>query len=101
VPDLDVSAAQTEDGSSLRLAVINRHRSATIRADLSLDGNHGALPTRVAVKDLGADVDDVLASNTLSAPDTVARRDRGVIEWPAPTYDFPPHSITLLTFILS
>jgi len=101
VPDLDVSAAQSEDGSSLRLAVINRHRSAAIRAALSVDGSRSALPTRVAVKDLGADVDDVLASNSLSAPDTVALRDRGVIDWAAPAYDFPPHSITLLSFTLS
>jgi alpha-N-arabinofuranosidase len=80
----------------VRIAVINRHRDATIRADLSLDGH--ALPTRVSVKDLGADVDDVLASNSLSDPDRVALRDRGLVEWSGTTYDFPPHSITLLAF---
>lgn len=52
------------------------------------------------MKDLGADVDDVLASNTLSSPDNVALRDRGVIEWSAPTYTFPLHSVTLLSFSL-
>lgn len=98
VPDLDVSAAQTEDGGSLRIAVINRHRDATISADLSLDGR--ALPPRAAVKDLGVDVDDVLASNSLSEPDRLALRDRGVVEWSGTTYDFPPHSITLLSFDL-
>jgi hypothetical protein len=59
-----------------------------------------ALPPQVAVKDLGADVDDVLASNSLSDPDRVALRDRGVIELSDGGYDFPPHSITLLSFSL-
>jgi alpha-N-arabinofuranosidase len=101
VPDLDVSAAEAEDGTSLRLAVINRRRSAPIRAELVVDGRAGALPSRVAVKDLGADTDDVLAANSLSTPDRVALRDRGVVDWSGSTYDFPPHSITLLSFPLS
>ncbi|TWD74917.1 alpha-N-arabinofuranosidase [Kribbella amoyensis] len=100
VPDLDVSATQTEDGKSLRLAVINRHRTDAVRAELSLDGRAEALPTRAAVRDLGADVDDVLASNSLSAPDRVALRDRGVVELAEAAYEFPPHSITLLSFDL-
>lgn len=100
VPDLDVSATQTEDGRSLRLAVINRHRTATIRADLMLDGRTDGLPTRVAVRDLGVDVDDVLASNSLGNPDNVALRDRGVLDLTDFGYDFPPHSITLLSFDL-
>ncbi|TCC63279.1 alpha-N-arabinofuranosidase [Kribbella pittospori] len=101
VPDLDVSATQTEDGRSLRLAVINRHRTATIRADLMLDGRAEGLPARVAVRDLGVDVDDVLASNSLSSPDNVALRDRGVLDLTNAGYDFPPHSITLLSFGLA
>jgi alpha-N-arabinofuranosidase len=99
IPDLDVSA--TQDGSSLKLAVINRHRDATIRAQLTLDGRSDALPTRATVKDLGADVDDLLASNSLSAPDRVALRDRGVVDLIDRVYDFPPHSITLLSLDLS
>jgi alpha-N-arabinofuranosidase len=100
VADLDVSATQTVDGDSVRLAVINRHRSSPVRATLALDGRTDALPPQVAVKDLGADVDDVLASNSLSEPDRVALRDRGVIELSDGGYDFPPHSITLLSFSL-
>jgi alpha-L-arabinofuranosidase len=99
VPDLDVSA--TQDGSSLKLAVINRHRDATISGRFTLDGRSDALPARAAVKDLGADVDDVLASNSLSTPDRVALRDRGVIDMADRAYDFPPHSITLLSLDLS
>lgn len=100
VPDLDVSATQTADGSSIRLAVINRHRTSTIRAELALDGRADGLPTRAAVRELGADVEDVLASNSLSDPDQVVLRDRGVIELVGGAYDFPPHSITLLSFAL-
>jgi alpha-N-arabinofuranosidase len=100
VADLDVSATQTVDGDSVRLAVINRHRSSPVRATLALDGRIDALPPQVAVKDLGADVDDVLASNSLSDPDRVALRDRGVIELSHGGYDFPPHSVTLLSFSL-
>jgi alpha-N-arabinofuranosidase len=99
VPDLDVTA--TQDGTSLKLAVINRHRDATIRAQLTLDGRSDALPAHATAKDLGADVDDVLASNSLSAPDRVALRDRGVVDLIDRVYDFPPHSITLLSLDLS
>lgn len=100
VADLDVSATETADGDSLRLAVINRHRTATVRATLALDGRVEALPPEASVKELGADVDDVLASNSLSAPDRVALRDRGLIKLSDGQYDFPPHSITLLSFSL-
>lgn len=100
VPDLDVSATMTADGRSLRLAVINRHATSAVRAGLTLDGRAGGLPARAAVRELGADVDDVLASNSLSRPDRVGLRDRGVAELPEAAYDFPAHSITLLSFDL-
>ncbi|MGZ0145867.1 alpha-L-arabinofuranosidase C-terminal domain-containing protein [Kribbella sp. WER1] len=93
VPDLDVSA--TTDGQTIRVAVINRHRDDTIGAALTLDGRREALPSRCAVMRLSAD--DVLASNSLSAPDTVALRDLGTVDLDG-SYEFPPHSITLLSF---
>ncbi|MFF0341474.1 alpha-L-arabinofuranosidase C-terminal domain-containing protein [Kribbella sp. NPDC004875] len=96
VPDLDVSAAQTEDGRSVRIAVINRNRTSAIRAGLTLDGRREGLPARAVVKQLAAD--DVLASNSLGAPDEVALRDLGTVELDEAAYDFPPHSITLLSF---
>ncbi|MGW5194454.1 alpha-L-arabinofuranosidase C-terminal domain-containing protein [Kribbella sp. NPDC004138] len=97
VPDLDVSATQTTDGRSLRVAVINRHRDTAIRAALTLDG--GRLPARAAVTQLSAD--EVLATNTLTTPDAVSLRDLGTAELADGCYDFPPHSITLLRFDLS
>ncbi|MEV0283151.1 MULTISPECIES: alpha-L-arabinofuranosidase C-terminal domain-containing protein [unclassified Kribbella] len=100
IPDLDVTATETADGRSVRLAVINRHRSSTVRATIALDGRANALPPEVSIKDLGVDVDDVLASNSLSAPDRVALRDRGTVKVPVDGYDFPPHSITLLSYVL-
>ncbi len=99
VPDLDVSATETADGKSIRIAVINRHRDTAIRAGLTLDTSRDALPTRAAVKQLTAD--DVLASNSLTAPDAVSLRDLGTVELTDASYDFPPHSITLLSFDLS
>lgn len=99
VPDLDVSATQTADGNSLRVAVINRHRDTAIRAGLTLDMSRDALPAWATVKQLTAD--DVLASNSLTAPDAVSLRDLGTVELTDASYDFPPHSITLLSFDLS
>jgi len=97
VPDLDVSATQTTDGRSLRVAVINRHRDTAVRAALTLDG--GRLPARAAVTQLSAD--EVLATNTLTTPDAVSLQDLGTAELVDGGYDFPPHSITLLRFDLS
>lgn len=98
IPDLDVTATETADGKSVRLAVINRHRTSTVRATIALDGRTNALPPEASVKDLGVDIDDVLASNTLSAPDRVALRNHGTVKVPLDGYDFPPHSITLLSY---
>lgn len=95
---LDVSAALTEDRRFLRIAVINRHRSEPIRARIVLDGRTEALPPTADVRDLGADVDDVLAGNSLSNPDNVSIRRRGRVDVPAGEFDFPPHSVTVLSF---
>jgi alpha-N-arabinofuranosidase len=58
------------------------------------------VPPRAHVRDLGADVDDVLAVNRISDPDRVALRDRGRVDLPEGGYTFPPHSVTLLTLDL-
>ena len=100
VPHLDVSATLTGDRRSLRLAVINRHRASTIRARIVVDARTSALPAQASVRELGADVTDLLAGNTLSAPDRVAVRDRGTVELADGAYDFPPHAVTLLSFEL-
>lgn len=100
VPHLDVSATLTDDEETLCVAVINRDPAATIPAELALDGRAAALPTRARVHQLGADIDDVLASNSLSEPDRVGLRDLG--ERPVDGgFDFPPHSVTMLRFALA
>ena len=100
VPHLDVSATLTDDRHSLRLAVINRHRTSTICARIVLDGRTSTLPSSASVRDVGADVTDLLAHNTLSVPDRVAVRDRGTVKLADGAYDFPPHAVTLLSFDL-
>jgi alpha-L-arabinofuranosidase len=101
VPALDVSATLTDDRRTLRLAVINRHRTESIRARIVLDGAGTDLPRRAAVRDLGVGVDDVLASNTFGAPDQVAVVDRGEVDVSDGTYVFAPHSVTLLSYALA
>jgi alpha-L-arabinofuranosidase len=101
VPLLDVSATLTADRRSLRLAVINRHRTAAIAARIILDGAAERLPRRARVRDIGVGIDDVLASNSLDRPDHVTLVDRGEADVGADGYAFPPHSISLLSFALA
>ncbi|MFI9561471.1 alpha-L-arabinofuranosidase C-terminal domain-containing protein [Nonomuraea endophytica] len=98
VPSLDVSTTLTEDRASVRIAVINRHRSTPVTTRLVLDGH--AVPPRARVRDIGADAGDVLAANSLAEPDRVTLVDRGEVALPGGRYTFPPHSITLLSFDL-
>lgn len=100
VPYLDVSATLTEDRRSLRLVVINRHRTNTVTAQVILDGRRGNLPQRADVHDIGVGLNDVLASNSLSDPDRVGLVGRGEVDLPEGRYDFPPHSVSLLSFAL-
>jgi alpha-N-arabinofuranosidase len=98
VPYLDAAATCSEDRQTLHLAVINRLRTQAMAAQLVRDGRTSNLPAQAQVIDLGADVTDVLAVNTLDAPERVASRDRGTLELRDGRYAFPAHSITVLTF---
>lgn len=98
VPALDVSATLTDDRRQLKVAVINRHRSRPVRARLALDGR-GALP-QAAVHELCSGTEEVFAVNTIGEPDRIALRERGKVELADGTYEFPAHSITLLSFDL-
>ncbi|PRX65900.1 alpha-N-arabinofuranosidase [Nonomuraea fuscirosea] len=94
VPYLDVSATRADDGS-VRVAVINRHRSATVRLRLVLDD--AAPPATARIREVGADVPDLGAANTLTAPDTIAVRDLGPVEAADGRWAVPPHSVTVLS----
>jgi alpha-L-arabinofuranosidase len=100
VGHLDVSATLSEDRRRLHLAVINRHRGAAVSTRIVLDGRAGNLPGVATVRDLGADLDDVLAANTLDRPDRLSLREHGERQLHDGSYDFPAHSVTLLTFDL-
>ena len=99
VPYLDAAASLSADRSLLHLSVINRHPDQAITARLILDGT-GDLPRRVDVHELGVGGDDLLAHNTMDLPDAVGIRARPDQPMPESAYDFPPHSISVLTFRL-
>ncbi|QDP95493.1 alpha-N-arabinofuranosidase [Microlunatus elymi] len=95
IADLDVSATLAADGS-LRLAVINRHRSRPSTAKLILDGAADG-PRTARIHCLGGDLDDPSTANTLDRPDAVAARDHGEVEAVDGGWTFPPHSLSILT----
>jgi alpha-N-arabinofuranosidase len=96
---LDVSAATTDDGATLTLAVVNRSADRTVTARITLDGRVENLPTVASARSIGADCDDLFATNTLSDPDQVGIRV-GRAELADGAYAFPAHSITVLSFEL-
>ena len=97
---LDVSAARTERGEALTVAVLNRSADQTISARIVLDGRAENLPPRAWVRSLGADATDLFATNTLADQGTVAGHGPEPVDVAAGRFDFAPHSITLLTFDL-
>jgi len=101
VPYLDAAATFSEDRHTLHLSVINCHRTDAIPARVLADEHADSLPPRAQTIQLGADVEDVLASNSITSPDRVALRDLGTFELADGVYTFPPHSLTLLTFSLA
>jgi len=100
VPYLDVAATLSEDRATLHLSVINRHRSEAMTAKLVVDGLTTHLPPRAHVHAIAHDVEDVLTSNSSGNPDRVALRDLGSVELPEGRYEFPPHSLCLLSLTL-
>jgi alpha-N-arabinofuranosidase len=99
VPYLDAVATTSDDGSTLQVAVINRHPSESITARIQI--SDGDRPSDARLLTLGAGVDDLYASNSFSAPDRVALVDRGSIRIPDEGYAFAPHAISVLHFRLS
>lgn len=100
VPYLDVAATLSHDRRTLHVSAINRHRTDAIQAQLVVDGRADGLRGQARARCIGADVEDVLASNSMEAPDRVAVRDLGAVEVAEGRYAFPPHSLTLLSFNL-
>lgn len=88
VPTLDVVATRSADG--VQIAAINRDHD-TVGTTIRIGG--APAPAHAHVRDIVA---DVLAVNSLDQPDAVRLTDRGV--QPAETYQFPPFSVSLLSY---
>jgi alpha-N-arabinofuranosidase len=87
---LDVSAALTEDGESMTVALINRHRDATIDVELTLPGWAKPTTSRILYDD------DVLATNDKSQPNRVRFVKESIPDWNS-MIECPPHSIVILS----
>lgn len=87
---LDVSAALAEDGKSMTVALINRHRESKMAVELILPG--WAKPTTSWM----LYNDDVLATNDKSQPDRVRFVEKPILDWNS-TIECPPHSIVILS----
>lgn len=97
VADLDVSATLDADRRSLQLAVINRSPDTATQATVELD--NAALPAEAIRYTLGADCDDVFATN-IAGQASVATVRHGTERNQDNAWRFPPHSVTLLSFTL-
>ncbi len=93
VPYLDVSATMDKDASVLALAVINRHKDEAIEASIDL-GDFQPKKKATAYEINGPSVE---AKNSFEEPESVKIAENefsgAASEF---TYEFPPHSVTLL-----
>jgi len=94
---LDVSASTDEAGGRLCVTVINRSPSDTVTARIDA-GRELAATARC--RQLGADVDDLFAVNSLDDPERVTLGAPRDVEVADGEFPFPAHSITLLEWAL-
>jgi len=99
VPYLDATASLSNDRETLHLSVINRHPTQVVTTNIVLDDG-ADLPNYAHVHDLGVNSDSLLASNKIDAPDMVCVQSRGDVSLAENQMNFPPHSISVLTFRL-
>ncbi|MGF0117600.1 alpha-L-arabinofuranosidase C-terminal domain-containing protein [Promicromonospora sp. Marseille-Q5078] len=94
---LDVSASTDEAGGRICVTVINRSPSdeVTARVDAGRE-----LSATARCRQLGADVDDLFAVNSLDDPERVTLGAPRDVEVADGTFTFPAHSITLLEWVL-
>ena len=96
VPDLDISATLSGDHSRLHVSVINRHPESALPTTLIVDGSTMLPPA--TIHELGSSGDDLFAHNTLDRPDVVSITPHHDVPLPDGRYDFPAHSVSMLTF---
>ena len=85
---LDVSAS-LEDGGTVHIALINRHRDESIDVSIALPGGQRPVTSWTLYDD------DVLAANDGADPEQVAFVEQAITEWDG-SIKCLPHSITVL-----
>ncbi|CAM3483732.1 alpha-L-arabinofuranosidase C-terminal domain-containing protein [Isoptericola cucumis] len=90
---LDVAVSTSEDGRRIFVAAINRSPTEAITARLDLGR---PAPAVARCRQIGADVDDLFAVNSLGEPDRVTLSGPRDVTLEDGAFTFPPHSVTLL-----
>jgi alpha-N-arabinofuranosidase len=91
VATVDATVTRSEDGTSVSIAVVNRHPSASIRCHLALAG----LPTGGTVTATTLSGDSPDAYNDINTPNRVAPETLKVARLDEPVA-LPPHSVTII-----
>jgi len=95
IPYLDVSATMSEDGKTVYMAVINLHADKNVKATVSLD----KWDFSPEVKFAELYDDDYMTENTFENPNRLAIKEDALNETSNPfTYNFKPHSVTIMEF---
>lgn len=95
VPQLDVSAAESADGSRRFAAVINRSSEDDLDVVLAVDG--ALVEGPVTVHTLGADAPELFAVNSLEAPNVLGLRE-STETLSGGAFLAPAHSISVLSW---
>jgi alpha-N-arabinofuranosidase len=95
IPYLDISATTNESRSKFTLAVVNRHPTADIPAEIVIDGF--TMPSSGDVFEINAPALDT--TNTFASPNNVTIKQRTISRLgPKLSQTFPAHSVTMLAF---
>jgi alpha-N-arabinofuranosidase len=93
VPWLDASATISEDGAEIALAVVNRHPSEAIEAEIRVDEDEPRLVQQAVLNGASA-----AATTSPSTPRAVDIHVTSIDREPLPlSRRLPPHSVTFLT----
>ncbi len=95
IPYLDVSATMSDDGKTIYVAVINLHADKNVKTTISLD--QWDFVSQVKLFELYDD--DYMAENTFEHPNRLTIKEDVLNEPGNPfTYNFKPHSVTIMEF---
>jgi alpha-L-arabinofuranosidase len=95
IPYLDASATISEDGNTVYVAVANLHINESIKTQLLLD----KLDFSPEAKLFELYDEDYMAENTFQCPDKITIKESLLTNISNPfTYNFKPHSVTVMEF---